>query len=388
MLLAIRLAFGTAAALGLGRFAFGLLVPAMRDDLGWSLGEAGAMSTANGAGYLVGALLTTLVVHRLGTAFRAGMVVTALAMAASALTADFTALLALRAVAGVAGAAVFVTGGVLATRLAARAASSAPLTTYFAGAGLGIVFSGALIPALGADWRPAWLALALAGAVATAVSWGAAEAPVDAPEAPELSESGPKALEAGGPPRARVLGLWRVALAYVLFAAGYITYITFLSAYLAERHASVVEVSGTWVAMGLAVIAAPAMWNGPIARWPGNRVLALVLAVLGGGAALALVAPWAVPLSAVVYGLTFMAVPAAVTALIRYGTRPVDWTATIAVFTTLFAAGQSVGPWLAGLLADHTTTEATLAWTAVLCTAAALVAMTAGRTPPQGKEPA
>ena len=32
-----RLALGTASALGLARFAYGLLVPAMRTDLHWSL---------------------------------------------------------------------------------------------------------------------------------------------------------------------------------------------------------------------------------------------------------------------------------------------------------------------------------------------------------------
>jgi predicted MFS family arabinose efflux permease len=85
-------------------------------------------------------------------------------------------------------------------------------------------------------------------------------------------------------------------------------------------------------------------------------------------------APPVILASAVVYGATFMGVPAAVTALIRANTPPADWTATLAVFTTLFAAGQTAGPWLAGILADHTSTSATLAWTAALCAAAALIA--------------
>ena len=53
----------------------------------------------------------------------------------------------------------------------------------------------------------------------------------------------------------------------------------------------------------------------------------------------------------------------------------VDWTATLALFTAVFAAGQTAGPWLSGLVADRTSTAATLAWTAVLCTAAALIAL-------------
>jgi predicted MFS family arabinose efflux permease len=167
--------------------------------------------------------------------------------------------------------------------------------------------------------------------------------------------------------------LWRTALAYLLFAAGYITYITFLSAYLAERHLPVAQVTLIWTVLGAAVMAAPSLWSRPITQWPDERALAALLAVLAGGAALAL-ASSELPVilaSAVVYGATFMAVPAAVTALIRNGTPPADWTATLAAFTTLFAAGQTAGPWIAGILADHTSTEATLAWTAILCAAAA-----------------
>ncbi|MGK5557317.1 YbfB/YjiJ family MFS transporter, partial [Actinomadura kijaniata] len=170
--------------------------------------------------------------------------------------------------------------------------------------------------------------------------------------------------------------LWRPALAYLLFAAGYITYITFLSAYLADRDASPGQVVLTWTALGLAVVAAPALWSRPTVRWPGTRALATLLAVLGGGSALALAAPAppVILLSALVYGATFMGVPAAVTALIKARTAPADWTATLAAFTTVFAAGQTAGPWIAGVVADRTSTEAALAWTAVLCLAAALVA--------------
>ncbi|XVQ09379.1 YbfB/YjiJ family MFS transporter [Spirillospora sp. CA-255316] len=369
---AVRLAFGTTSALGLARFAYGLLLPAMRDDLRWSLTQAGAMSAANGLGYLLGALVTAVVVRRWGAAatFRWGMVLTAVALAATAVTGDYLALLTARAAAGATGAVVFITGGVIASRIAARASSGAPIAIYFAGTGLGIVFGGATIPALGAHWRVAWIGLSVAAALSALVSWTAARTDADAPAA-----------TAG---RARVRPLWRTALAYLLFAAGYITYITFLSAYLADRHAPLAQVTLTWTALGLAVVAAPALWSRPITHWPGSTALAALLAILAGGAALALASP-ALPVivaSAIVYGATFMGVPAAVTALIRNGTPPADWTATLAAFTTVFAAGQTAGPWIAGVLADHTSTDATVAWTAILCAAAAAIAAPARRARP------
>ena len=366
---AARLALGTASALGLARFAYGLLLPAMRDDLRWTLAQAGALSTANGLGYLLGALVTAAVVRRSGVtaAFRGAMVCTAVALAATAISDDFVVLLVVRAAAGAAGAVVFIAGGVIASRIATRVGSGTPITVYFAGAGLGIAFGGVTIPLLGDGWRIAWVVLGVAAGVATLVGWTAARAGGEAPAA-----------TAG---RARVRPLWRVASAYSLFALGYITYITFLSAYLVERGAPTWQVVLTWAVLGLAVVAAPALWSRPIGAWPGARALATLLAVLGGGAGLALVAPTPLVVlgSAVVYGATFMGVPAAVTALIRDAVPPADLTATLAAFTTLFAAGQTAGPWLAGIVADRTSTDATLAWTAVLCAVAAVIVVSPPR---------
>ncbi|MGI5270474.1 YbfB/YjiJ family MFS transporter [Nonomuraea sp. CA-218870] len=371
----LRLALGTASALGLARFAYGLLLPAMREDLHWSLAEAGAMNTANGLGYLLGAVATAAIARRWGTAviFRSGMVLVAVALAGTASTDDYLALLAARAMAGAAGAAVFIAGGVIASSLATRAASGAPIAVYFAGTGLGIACSGATLPALAGHWRLAWVGLGLAAALAALVSWTAAD----------IGQKEPTVV-AG---RARLRLLWPIALAYLLFAAGYIAYITFLSAYLADRHAPLVQVMLTWTALGLAVVAAPALWSRPTLHWPGTRALTSLLAVLAGSAAVALIAsaPPVILASAIVYGATFMGVPAAVTALIKAHVAPADRTATLSAFTALFAAGQTAGPWLAGLLADRTSTDATLFWTTILCAAAALIAAIAGRfTPVRG----
>ena len=60
------LALGPVVALGLSRFAYALLLPAMRSDLGWSFADAGALNTANAARYLAGALVAAPVGRRIG----------------------------------------------------------------------------------------------------------------------------------------------------------------------------------------------------------------------------------------------------------------------------------------------------------------------------------
>ena len=370
---ALRLALGTASALGLARFAFGLLVPAMREDLRWTLAQAGAQTTANGLGYLAGAVLTPVVVRRMGPAraFRLGMVVVAASLGASAADGGFTFLLIMRASAGLAGAVVFIAGGVIVSRLAGSTGSATPITIYFAGAGMAIAACGAALPPLLSGhanrWPEAWAALAVAAVAATAVSWTAVRG-----EPP-----GPESAAAAGIDLGAVRRLWPVAAAYLLFGAGYIAYITFLSAYLTGHRASAAQTAVTWALLGLAAVAAPGLWSRPIGAWRGTLALGTLLALLAAASVLALADPAApaVAGSALLYGVTFLCVPAAVTALIRSAVPRAGWTSALAAFTILFAAGQTAGPYLAGALADHYGSGATLAWTAALCAAGALAAM-------------
>jgi predicted MFS family arabinose efflux permease len=50
--LIIVLAIAPAIGLGICRFAYALILPDMRDSLGWSYSMAGLMNTINAAGYL------------------------------------------------------------------------------------------------------------------------------------------------------------------------------------------------------------------------------------------------------------------------------------------------------------------------------------------------
>jgi Uncharacterised MFS-type transporter YbfB len=321
------------------------------------------------------------------------MVLTAAALAANAATASYPVLLLTRAVAGVFGALVFIAGGVLASRAAASRGSALPVSIYFAGAGLGIAVSGTVIPPLLSHhpgrWPLAWAGLAAGAGLAAVFSWTAA---ADGAKAGASADEG--AGGAGGPgsvgdgagggvavPLAdwrAVVRLWRVSLAYLLFAGGYIAYITFLSAYLAVHHASVTQVAVTWAALGVAAIAEPLLWSRPLQAWPGARTLAAALAGISAAAAVAIISadPAVVVVSAIGYGVSFLVVPAAITRIVHAAVPRPNWTAALAAFTVVFAVGQMAGPYLAGVLADSYGAGATLVWTAALCAAGSLVSLT------------
>lgn len=175
MATAVRLALGTASALGLARSAQGPIVPAMQDDLYWTSGDAGAMSAANGLGSAASAVLISAPVRRRGAAaaFRRGLVAVAVTSAGTAAGGEFVVLPAVRALAGAAGATVFIAGSVIAARMAAPVSSSAPVAVHFAGAGAGagIFLSRATIPAPGDRRRASWAGLGVAATVAALISW-------------------------------------------------------------------------------------------------------------------------------------------------------------------------------------------------------------------------
>jgi predicted MFS family arabinose efflux permease len=374
---ATRLALGPLSALGLGRFGYGLFVPAMAEQLHWSLADAGGLNVANGLGYLAGAAVAARVARRIGltATFRTGLVLTAVALAALAVSGAYPALAGARAVGGFAGALVFVSGAALAADFARATASLTPVTIYFGGAGMGIALAGGVIPLLldghPERWPLGWWLLAVAAALAAAGGWRTA-APSQ-PRSPGTRDTASSVQSS----RRRGVAPWPVATAYLLFGAGYLGYLTFLSAYLSAHRTPVAATCLTWVLLGLSSTTGPAAWSRAIARWRGTRALATLLAGVSLAAALPLLAhhPLLVAASALLFGATFMMIPAAVTAYVSArASTDTDTTRTLGFLTVLFAAGQTLGPWLCGLLADRTTPGAALAWTTALCAFAAAFA--------------
>src|ERR1700742_1806241 len=103
IIVAVGLSTGAAVALGFSRFAYGLLLPAMRADLGWSYVQAGGLNTAIGAGYILGALVAAWTAKRWGMvrAFVGAFAVSAVVLLLTAATGNFSALFALRTVGGI-----------------------------------------------------------------------------------------------------------------------------------------------------------------------------------------------------------------------------------------------------------------------------------------------
>ena len=366
--LAIVLSLGAAISLGVTRFSYGLLLPPMRADLGWSYTLAGAMNTINALGYLLGALSMPRLLKRFGAA-QMLVVGAVLASAFMMLTGFFTTatpLLAQRLLAGVASAWVFVAGGLLAAQLGVREPdrSGLLLGVYYGGTGLGIVFSALLVPsvahvvsvnlsAAAHPWVWAWWALAAGCALATLVLM--------------TQTSAMKGLTAGHPSPATAAQTpvhrpfrWRsftfALLGYGCFGIGYIGYMTFVIALLREQAASTTMITVFYTLLGLAVMASSRIWAKLLDRYRGGQALALLNALLGCAIVIPALTRWqpALIVSGLLFGGVFLSVVASTTALVRHNLPVSAWGAGISAFTIVFAAGQIVGPTMVGWIADGT----------------------------------
>src|SRR6185369_6329232 len=144
--LILILSLAPTVGLGIGRFAYSLVLPDMRDALGWSYSAAGFMNTINAAGYLAGALMAARLVKRFGLSavVRWGTLACVVSLALCALSGNFVVLSFARLLAGLGAAVGFVAGGALAVMIAQARPERANflLSLFYAGPGLGIVSSG------------------------------------------------------------------------------------------------------------------------------------------------------------------------------------------------------------------------------------------------------
>ena len=362
--LSVCISMAAAVSLGMTRFAYALLLPPMRDDLLWSYTLAGAMNTFNAVGYLVGALLTPWALRRCG-AVRVliwGALAATTFMAMTGFLTDTSALLFQRFLAGVASAAVFVSGGLLAARLGAQtpAQSGLLLGVYYGGTGWGIVLSALMVPAsltwaqaqaVDHPWSWAWWSLA-GLCLALSLLMVLIRRPLThwAPESPPTIASSNQAA-----PATRALRQWFFALlGYGCFGVGYIGYMTFVVALLREQGAGPTDITLFYALLGVAVVVSSRVWAGLLNHYRGGQALSILNALLSVATLIpAITAAWPLMMiSGLIFGLVFLSLVASTTAMVKHNLPPEQWASGISVFTVIFALGQIVGPVVVGWIAD------------------------------------
>jgi MFS family permease len=347
----LGLALGVAISNGFARFAYGLILPAMREDLGWTYAQAGWINTANALGYVVGAFLTFLLIARTGPArlFGSGIIATSLFLFLSGLTQDFWWLTLWRILTGVFGAPVFIAGGAMAATLFKDdpKRNALAIALYFGGGGMGMILSGATLPALfdlhgAGTWPVAWLSLGIASIICCPLCLWAVR---------QIDAAGPNVLQRVSLP----IGAMRYQMiGYGLFATGYIVYLTFLGAWMRDLSATPALVSSVWITVGISIVVSPFVWKSVLAKSSSGMPLASATGVVASGTLLPIIMPTPAGLflSACLFGIAVFVGPGAVTSFSRKNLPRENWGRAVGLFTGIFAIGQTIGPVASGFIAD------------------------------------
>ena len=348
--LILILSLAPTIGLGIGRFAYALVLPDMRESLHWSYSAAGFMNTINAVGYLVGALVASNLIRRYGLVRNVvwSTLACMLALALCAVTGNFVVLSFSRLLVGFAAALGFVGGGALAATIAQSQPERANflLSLFYAGPGVGILASGLIAPfvlqAFGpGSWWIVWLAFTLLSLVMIIPLMLA-----------------PLSGNAAGNHNARVgfsIGpVWIYLVAYFLFGAGYIAYMTFMIAYVRDGGGDAAAQSLFWSLIGISAFVTPWVWRRVLALDRGGLSTTIILGMNAIGAALPIFghAPLLLAVSALVFGIAFFAVVGSTTAFVRFNYPVEGWPSGIAAMTIAFGVGQTVGPIAVGAVTD------------------------------------
>ncbi|MBN1866748.1 MFS transporter [Candidatus Sumerlaeota bacterium] len=365
-LVALSLSFLTVfASLGLGRFGFGMVWPAMQEALHLTDTEGGLLQSWNSVGYLAFVVIAGVLATRYG--FRlvivSALVLIGAGMLLTGASTEFKTLCLGRFLVGVGGAAANVPAmAMLADWFSPRRRGLAAGCAV-AGSSLGLAATGAGVPWLlrlgGADgWRACWhvfgattLAVCLLSALFLRNKHPRAAA-YDVPAAPDNKERGGLG-HLGTVLRSSLL--WQIAVGYIAFGFAYSIYATFFVKHLVGGMGFTEERAGAvWMTIGLFSIVSGFLWGAVSDRW-GRRPALIAIFVCQGMAFISAGMGWGmagIVVSGALFACTAWSIPAVVVALCGDGFGPRLASTALGVATVIFGLGQVAGPYVGGAVAD------------------------------------
>ena len=370
----IAVAFAAASAgvaQGFGRFTLGVVLPAMRDDLGLSNTVAGSLATANVTAYLIGTLAVAIASSRITllTIMRVGLLIAVGGQVLSAFAPGVVVLAFGMFCSGFGGAWVWIPTPVVASAAFPPEKRGTAIGLLSSGMALSIVFTSQLagwVRRLWGDegWRNVYVVQAALGLL---IAVGTIAVVRHAQE--QLSEKG----SIGGFDALRRVPGWKpVTAMYTTFGFMYLLVLAFMSRRLEDDNgwsASTASLSFTLIGLGMVV---------------GGPIIAKSVAVYGTRATLAtafalwstlvvLILPgWVVPTLAasVVIGMIFASIPVTLTMYFVQNASPEDYGPGFSAATLAFGVAQMISPQIGGALADWTST---FLWVLILSAGCALL---------------
>lgn len=248
--------------IGLARFAYTPLLPAIIGAHWFEASTAAYLGAANLGGYLAGALAARLFVKWFSSAtvLRTMMLLATIAFVACAFPVSFLWFFLWRFASGVSGGALMVLAAPTILAHVAPSRRGFASGAIFTGIGLGIAASGTIVPLLlSQGLTQTWLGLGVVSLLLTVVAWNGWPRHEPATAHPHASSpSHPNTNHAARPSVASAGKLRALYIEYGLNAAGLVPHMIFLVDFVARGLGKGVDVGAQyWVLYGLGAIVGP-----------------------------------------------------------------------------------------------------------------------------------
>lgn len=355
------------ASLGFGRFALGMLLPAMAESLNLTYSQMGLISTSNFVGYLVAVLWCGYISTKIGSRrlIFLALLLVAISMLLVSRASSFTTIAIIYTLTGVgSGASNVPMMALIASWFTTRQRGKAAGFVVI-GSGFAILLAGKLIPYLNQldesdGWRISWLVL---GVIVLIIAVFCLLIIRDTPGELGLkpigsnSGSGPESapLFADEPGPASRKHIYHLGAIYFLFGFTYVIYATFIVTTLVqERGFSEAAAGNFWSWVGfLSLFSGPVF--GTLSDKLGRRSGLIIVFTIQMFAYLmaALTLPITfLYLSIGCYGIVAWSVPSIMAAIVGDYVGPQRTARVFGFITFIFALGQIAGPAIAGFLAE------------------------------------
>jgi len=348
-------AVSAAVAQSFGRFTYGVLLPAIRDDLGLSNTLAGSLATLNVGAYLAGTMAVAAAASRfrLLAIMRFGLVLSTMGLLLSALAPGALVLGAAQFLSGFGGACTWIPAPVVAADAMAPEKRSVAVGLMGSGIGLGVVFTGQLSgfvrSTLGDEsWRTVYL---IQGLIAVVVLLG-----VITLIGHRQERTSSRAGIGGFSALRRMPGWLPLTAAYTSFGLMYLLVVAFLTTKLEDDNGW----TSSRAALAFTLLGVAMVFGGPTFMAVTSRIGARLAMTLAFGAwgimALTILPGWFLPSlgSSLALGLLFAGVPSMITLYVVNNTTHDSYGPSFAAATLAFGVAQTLSPQLGGLIADLT----------------------------------